>query len=91
MIMQVLRCFPGYTLSTVQDIPYCHFLELFDMAERIDNLNSLTIITAEGAKYDKDLLASLQQVERAKLKSKEAYKRVATAEAKQRAEALAKQ
>ena len=88
MIMQVLRCFHGYTLSTVQDIPYCHFLDLYDMAERIDSLNALTILTAEGAKYDKDALAHLQQIERAKFKSKDVFKRVVTKEAKERIEAL---
>jgi hypothetical protein len=91
MIMQVLRCFPGYTLSTVQDVPYCHFLELFSMADSIDSLNALTMVTADGAKYDKDALAALQQVERAKFKSKDTFKRIVTESAKKRVEKFAKQ
>lgn len=78
--------FPCYNLSTIQDVPYCHFLLLFDMAERIDALNSLTILTAEDAKYSKDTLASLQQVERSKFKSKDVFNRIVTEEAKKQVE-----
>lgn len=61
------------------------------MAESIDGLNALTLITAESAKYDKDILYDLQRIEQSKFKSKNTYKRIATPEAKQRAEALATQ
>ena len=90
MLMQVLRLFPCYNLSTIQDVPYCHFLVLFSMAERMDMLNTLTILSADDAKYNKDFMARLQQLERSKFKSDEVFKKVVTEDAKKRAEMFAK-
>ena len=89
--MMVLMAFPCYNLSTIQDIPYCHFTVLFTMAENINSMNALTILTAEHAKYDRDTRESLYQVERDKFKSKGAYRSVVTEDAKKEAEKYAKQ
>lgn len=60
------------------------------MAERMDRLNTITILSADDAKYNKDFMAQLQQLERSKFKSKEVFKQVVTEDAKKRAEIVAK-
>lgn len=56
----------------------------------MDMLNTLTILSADDAKYNKDFMAQLQQLERSKFKSKEVFNQLVTAESKKRAEMFAK-
>ena len=83
MLTQVLRWFHGYTLDTILEIPFSHFMLLFQMAERIEKHNTLTIVAALGAQYDKASLDNLLAVEGYKMQTEKVYKRIATEEAKE--------
>lgn len=68
------------------DLPFCHVMWLFNLAEKADQFDALTIFHANHVQYDEQALSRLQALERSKFKSKTAFKTVVTEEAKQRAE-----
>lgn len=90
MLMQVLRVYPGYTLDTILEMPFCHFNKLYRMVESIDKLNTLNILTALAAQYDKALIQNLNSVHESQFQSHKVFEQVVTTEAKQQAEAFAK-
>jgi hypothetical protein len=90
MLMNVLRCFKGYTLSTVLDMPYAHFKRLNFLAEQVECMNTLTYMNAAAAPYDKDAVHRLLSVRDDNMfMSREVYKEVATEAAKEMANKFA--
>lgn len=67
-------------------LPFCHVMLLFNMAEKADQFDALTIFHANHVQYDEQALSRLQTLERSKFKSKTVFKKMVTEEAKQRAE-----
>lgn len=88
MLMDVLRCFHGYTLSTVLDMPYCHFLRLYGMTHQVEHMNVLTYLTARSAPYDKNLLRQVVAVQDERLASREVFDMLVTEEAKEQVNSL---
>lgn len=91
MIMLILHKFNGYTIKTIMDTPFCHVIRLFQLAERVDAIDSLTAYTGKAAGYDKTILASLIEVKNSKIvRDKELYKSIVTEEAKRQVEKYGK-
>ena len=66
MATAVMRCFAGYTLPVILDTPYCHFLKLYSMAEKAENLEAYTVLQGTAALHDKKLIDELGYVKDSK-------------------------
>lgn len=82
MLMMVLRGFPGYTLSTIMEIPYSHFKILHEMTYSMDRLDTLTHLNAIAAPHDKNILQSITSVQDSRFMSRDVFNTVVTEQAK---------
>ena len=61
-----MRQFAGYTINVIMDMPYCHFLALYDMAEKAEALEAFTILQGTSAINDKKAIDALNYVYQSK-------------------------
>lgn len=62
----VMRYFSGYTIDKILNMPYCHFIKLYSMAEKADSLSAYTILEGNAALHDKKLSEALGYVVQSK-------------------------
>ena len=89
MVAVVLHSFGGYTLKTIMDVPFCHFVKLFSLAEKVQKIDAIVHLNGRAALQSKDIMNDLKATEQSKYKHKKAYKSIATDEAKREAELYA--
>lgn len=66
MAIAIMRMFPGYTLHDIMEMPYCHFVYLFSMAEKASDLLAYTILQGSAAINDKNMIDDLSNVAKSK-------------------------
>lgn len=62
MAISIMRQFSGYTLANIMDMPYCHFLHLYAMAEKAEALQAYTILQGNASLHDKKMIEDLSYV-----------------------------
>lgn len=62
MTTAVMRVFQGYTIPVIMDMPYCHFLHLYAMAEKAEAMSAYTILQGSAALHDKKMIEELSYV-----------------------------
>ena len=66
MATAVMRQFAGYTIAVIMEMPYCHFVKLYAMAETADTLTAYTILQGNAALHDKKIIDQLAYVAESK-------------------------
>ena len=66
MATAIMRMFPGYTITSILEMPYCHFMYLFSMAEKADTLLAYTILQGSAAIHDKHMIEDLSYAAKSK-------------------------
>jgi len=56
--------FSGYTLHALLDLPFCHVLEIYHMAEKATSMLRYDILIGEAALHDDKVARGLQLVAR---------------------------
>lgn len=88
MAMMVLSTFTQYSVPDILNLPYMHFILLFEMAESRDALNAISVFYGRCMVHDENFRNDMLEVPRSKLKSEDVFKRIVTPQAKQTIEQL---
>lgn len=62
VISTILRTFAGYTVNILLDLPFCHVLQLYHMAEKATSMLRYDILIGGASLHDDNLAKSLQRI-----------------------------
>lgn len=82
--------FMAYNINTVMEMPYCHFIDLYALAEKREVMASNAIYIGHAMRYDDNIRSNNLSVLGGRLKSKRVFKTIVNSNAKKRAEMFAK-
>ena len=88
--MMVIGNFGAYDIDTAMEMPYCHFVDLYVLAEKRESMRANAVYIGKMMQYDNDVRQQNLHVMRSRLKSKHIFKSVVNEKAKKKAEEIVK-